>query len=404
MYLRQSTASQEIALGPFVDETDGKTAETALTIANTDIKLHKAGGTTLTNKASGGATHISGGIYYAVLDATDTDTLGNLRVFVHVAGALPVVVQAVILTANVYDSLVAGSDLLDANVSQFGGTNGTFASGRPEVNTTHAAGTAWGSGAITAASIAADAITAAKIATGAIDADAIADGAIDAGAFAADAITAAKIASDVTTEIAAPILAVLGALNDAAADGAVTTTDTMVAYLKQIINTLEGAPGIPTYPAAAAPGNAVSIAEGVRGIYERLGAPAGASTAADIAAVKVDTAAILVDTAEIGAAGAGLTEAGGTGDQFTAIPWNASWDAQVQSEVEDGLDVQLADSVPADGTRPTMRQALYMLYQYMTERDVAGTTVTINKVDGTTALFTLALDDGTTPTSISRAT
>lgn len=43
---------------------------------------------------------------------------------------------------------------LPADVRQFGGTAGTFASGRPEVNTTHAAGTAWGSGAITAATIA----------------------------------------------------------------------------------------------------------------------------------------------------------------------------------------------------------------------------------------------------------
>jgi len=46
---------------------------------------------------------------------------------------------------------------------------------------------------------------------------------------------------------------------------------------------------------------------------------------------------ILVDTAEIGAAGAGLTEAGGTGDQFTAVPWNANWDAEVQSECADAL-------------------------------------------------------------------
>lgn len=36
---------------------------------------------------------------------------------------------------------------------------------------------------------------------------------------------------------------------------------------------------------------------------------------------------ILTDTAEIGAAGAGLT----------AIPWNASWDTEVQSEVNDAL-------------------------------------------------------------------
>lgn len=46
----------------------------------------------------------------------------------------------------------------DGNVTYFGGAAGTFAAGRPEVNTSHAAGTAWGSGAITAASIAASAL------------------------------------------------------------------------------------------------------------------------------------------------------------------------------------------------------------------------------------------------------
>jgi len=45
---------------------------------------------------------------------------------------------------------------LPGDVRQYNGTDGTFASGRPEVNTTHAAGTAWGSGAITRASLAAD--------------------------------------------------------------------------------------------------------------------------------------------------------------------------------------------------------------------------------------------------------
>lgn len=46
---------------------------------------------------------------------------------------------------------------------------------------------------------------------------------------------------------------------------------------------------------------------------------AGANVAADIIAVKAETASILTDTAEIGAAGAGLTEAGGDGDHLTAI-------------------------------------------------------------------------------------
>lgn len=142
IYLKQSTASQEVLLGPFVDSTDGNTAETGLTIANTDIKIHKAGATTLANKNSGGATHISGGNYYAVFDATDTDTLGSGCIVVQVAGALAVRVDFVVLAANVYDALIGGGDLLDVNVSQFGNANGTFASGRPETNLTHIAGAA----------------------------------------------------------------------------------------------------------------------------------------------------------------------------------------------------------------------------------------------------------------------
>ena len=116
IYLRQSTASQEVPLGYFLDSTDGNTEETALTIANTDIKLWKAGATTLASKNSGGATHISNGVYYAVLDATDTNTLGSLIIFCHVAGALAVKVECVVLAANIYDSLIGGGDLLDVEL------------------------------------------------------------------------------------------------------------------------------------------------------------------------------------------------------------------------------------------------------------------------------------------------
>ena len=116
--LRQSTASQEIPLGFLLDSTDGNTEETGLTIANTDIKLWKHGATTLANKNSGGATHISNGIYYCVLDATDTNTLGSLIVFVHVAGALSVKVECEVMTTNRFDSLVLGTDKLEIDVVQ----------------------------------------------------------------------------------------------------------------------------------------------------------------------------------------------------------------------------------------------------------------------------------------------
>jgi hypothetical protein len=52
---------------------------------------------------------------------------------------------------------------------------------------------------------------------------------------------------------------------------------------------------------------------------------AGVEAKVDIVDTVVD--AVLVDTAEIGAAGAGLS----------AVPWNAAWDAEVQSEAADAL-------------------------------------------------------------------
>ncbi|MBK8127290.1 MAG: hypothetical protein IPK56_11520 [Elusimicrobia bacterium] len=64
MFLRQSTAFQSVAIGPFVDETDFKTVETALTINNTDIKLVVNGGASA-NKNSGGGTHrVNGALRY----------------------------------------------------------------------------------------------------------------------------------------------------------------------------------------------------------------------------------------------------------------------------------------------------------------------------------------------------
>jgi hypothetical protein len=109
LFLRQSTASQEVLLGPFVSDTDGKTAQTGLTIANTDIKLWVEGATTEASKTSGGATHIASGRYYAVLDATDTATVGKLEINVHVAGALPVRREFHVLEEAVYDAMFAAS-------------------------------------------------------------------------------------------------------------------------------------------------------------------------------------------------------------------------------------------------------------------------------------------------------
>lgn len=116
--LRYNTASQEIPLGPFLDSTDGNTQETGLTIANTDIKIWKSGATTEASKNSGGATHIANGRYYAVLDATDTDTVGPLRVACHPTGALAVQLLCVVLPQHIYDWLL-GNKLLLTHPGEF---------------------------------------------------------------------------------------------------------------------------------------------------------------------------------------------------------------------------------------------------------------------------------------------
>jgi hypothetical protein len=121
-YLEQSTAV-DIALGPFLDETDGKTAETGLTITQPDIRLKKNGGNWAQKNASQTLSHEENGWYEVALDTTDTNTLGILIVAVHEAGALPVWREFMVLPANVYDALVGGSDLLQVDVQELEGDN-----------------------------------------------------------------------------------------------------------------------------------------------------------------------------------------------------------------------------------------------------------------------------------------
>ena len=120
--LKQSTATT-LRLGPFLDETDGKTAETALTISQSDVLLWKEGGTTAAQKnESTSATHRENGYYTCPLNTTDTNTLGALSVSVSESGALPIRQDYTVVPANVYDALVLGTVFLyvDPNRIEWG--------------------------------------------------------------------------------------------------------------------------------------------------------------------------------------------------------------------------------------------------------------------------------------------
>lgn len=118
--LKQSTAVT-LKIGPFLDDTDGKTAETALTIAQADVRLSKNGGNIAQKNEATSCTHDELGIYGCPINTTDTGTLGRLQVWVHESGALPVWHEFMVVTANVYDTLCS-TDTLQADLVQIGGT------------------------------------------------------------------------------------------------------------------------------------------------------------------------------------------------------------------------------------------------------------------------------------------
>ena len=116
---------------------------------------------------------------------------------------------------------------------------------------------------------------------------------------------------------------------------------------------------------------------------------AGVDIAADIIAVKADTAAVLADT----------------GTDGVVVAAASKTDYALSNAGVDALFVRaLTEAYAADGAAPTVAQVLFATQQFLQERAVSGTTVTVKKLDGSTTAMTFTLNDATTPTSITRAT
>jgi hypothetical protein len=242
LFLKQSTASQSVLIGPFVDDTDGATAETGLTIANTDIRLSANGGN-MAAKNSGGGTHDEAGWYTITLDATDTATVGRLQLSVKVAGALAVFAEFQVLEEAIFDSLF-GASAAGYQVPIWSSAGATVNLSATTIATSQAVASVSGAvGSVTGMT------------------------ASDVGAIKAktDNLPAAPAS---TTNITAATGIVLSGVTHT---GAVIPT----------VSTLTGH--------TAQTGDA----------FARLGAPAGASVSADVAAVKAETATIVADTNEL---------------------------------------------------------------------------------------------------------
>ena len=134
-FLRQSTAV-DVLLGPFLDEDDGKTAETGLTISASDVRLSKNGQNMAAKNDATACVHDEAGNYNCELDATDTNTVGQLTISVDESGALPVRLDYHVVEEAVYDAMYGGSAA--------GPLQSTTAARKLDVTATGAAGIDWG--------------------------------------------------------------------------------------------------------------------------------------------------------------------------------------------------------------------------------------------------------------------
>lgn len=496
MWLKQSTQT-DIVIGPIWSTTDGALkADLAYNAAGINCDIYKNGtkaDITLANSSGNGYFRAGSGEaqYILTLSTTDTNTLGRARITLSATGFYMKPQDFLVVPANVWDSLF-GSDKLQVDVTQIGDAALSTSSAQLGVNVVNWKGSAAAAmtgdayarlGAPAGASVSAD-VAAVKAETAAIVADTnelqgdwanggrldlIVDGILEDTGTTLDALikdvptvaefeartlvaadyvvvgdtiarvtlvdtcttntdmvaaapSAASVADAVLDEAMAGHVAA-GSLGKAVADVLEDTATTLPATLATIdgivddilvdtatigapagasvsadiaavkaetaaivadTNELQtdwanggrldlildaaGAAGDPW--ATAIPGaygagtaglmlgttlpNAITTIDGIVDDIlvdtATIGAPAGASVSADIAAIKAETAAILedtattlpatlatidgivddilVDTAVIGALGAGLTN----------IPWNAAWDAEVQSECTDALN------------------------------------------------------------------
>jgi hypothetical protein len=336
--LRQSTASQAVQIGPFVDSTGAVLS--GLTISNTDVRLSK-NGADIVAKNSGGCTYDESGMYTCTFDATDSSATGRLQVTVVETGALPVYHEFQVATAAVFDACCGSS-------------------GAPLTATD-----VWGAAArtLTAATNITSTGAAVPITSSRVD---VSVGAYQSG-LAPLQPTVAGRTLDVTTTGGAGI------------DWAnVESPTTSLTLSGTTVGTATALTNLPTIPTAWITANGVATdAIGAAELAADAGTEIGTATwASTTRLLTAGTNIVLakgtgitgfndIAATDVWAAGTRTLTAGTNinGSTFTSIPWNASWDAEVQSEANDALTANFLDRIFAadydPATKPGVSTALF---------------------------------------------
>ena len=447
MFLKQSTA-YTFRMGPFLDETDGKTAETGLTISQADVRLSKGGGNFAQKNESSASSHDEIGYYIVVLDATDTATVGELLIAVHESGALPVFKTFQVVEEAIYDAIYGGSadlitkvDAIDTVVDAILVDTGTTLD--TKINTidtvvdsilvdTAVIGSAGAGLTAVPWNAAWDAEVQSEVADGLAAYDPPTKAELDSafteikgGSWAStDTLEAIRDRGDAAWTTggggSAPTAA---AVADAVWDEATSGHTTSGTFGEQVktdidailvdtgttldgkIDTIDGIVDSILVDTGTTLNDKIDV---VDGIVDSILVDTGTTLDGKLNTIDGIVDAILVDTAVIGSAGAGLS----------GVPWNSSWDAEVQSEVADALaaydpptkaemdamwTTAATESYASDGAAATPAQLMYMILCAVSEFSISSTTITGKKLDGSTTAMTWTLNDASSPTSRTRA-
>lgn len=209
------------------------------------------------------------------------------------------------------------------------------------------------------------------------------------------------------------LIAALGAIDDAAAAGDPSSAESVMQYVKQLVNILVGTAGVTTFPAEAAPGDGVSLAEVLRAIHADVtglngdsmrgtdsasthsanDVTGGTTVAAAVTSIKGADGDDLKDLSdEIATAQADLDTITGTAgvvldnNAVTAASTNADFIAEIATEISDALTSdtisELSQGAPAN--TPTIATALMALYMALINKtDWDGSNVEVHNAAGT---------------------
>lgn len=380
LFIRQN-ATHKVVLGPAVAVGDGFTPVTTLDVSSADEAeaiLHDNGTVVDISGYTWAAITTADGYYHLTLQSGISGTVGHLTIVINDDSlCLPLRADFTVLEEGIYDSLFAASAAgFDANqrvdVGQWLGTACATptTAGVPEVDVTYIAGAAVSASSaqlgVNVVNLGGSAVQAASgyikvsegTGTGQIDLTSGRPG-IDWAKVSNPTSTVGL--SNTTVGICTTNTDMVGTDNAALAATALTNatwTDVRAGYLDNV-NGHTPQTG-DTY--AALPTNFSDLSITVTTGRIDVDSVGGTSQTANDNGADLNTL---------------ITQIGTAGDGLTTVPWNSSWDTEVESEVNDALDTAISElGVAAPTATPTLRTGLMLLYMALRNKLVVQTSGT----------------------------